>query len=227
VRAHILLLLLTLGSVFALPANFIKASGEVFLDGEKIADLNSSAGETYLALPLIPGTHTVSFDGKQVVYRIFDVNCSGDGQFVCNITAYANITLPFEIECENYRYEGRVSVVENESRAVSANCYGEVRVRIGDWEEIVNVTRIFRNTVDAGEGRWIYVYQNKTLILKKYGRNLVSFPELDPGRYVVLLVGDGIERGELVIQRSVGLMVAGYALAALVVIASLVLLWTD
>ena len=223
-RAKLLLLLLLFTS-FALPANFVEADGNVYFDGKLVAQVNSSL-PLYVSLPLVPGNHTVQIGNRTRGYHLFDVECTNYEEVRCRLVGYANLSLPVEFRCGNVE-RGMVKVSEGDEILLRFPCEGNASVKIGDWEAHYPKTPLFRNSVDAGEGSWIYVFRNKTLILRKWGRGIVSFPELGPGSYELLIVNNGHERAKLVIERRAEAMVTGYVLAALIVLGSLALLLVD
>ena len=220
------LLMLILSLAYALPVNMIRASGDVWLDGKKIASINSTT-PAYILLPLIPGKHTIRSSLGEMHYHIFDVSCESYGGIRCEISSLANITLPVRVKCGGIVYESRIELKTNETKKIEIKCRGNASVEIGDWKRSFYVEDLFVNEIEGKGGRWVYVYRDGELVLKKYARGKVSFPELEPGTYRVVIVDNSTIEGRLVIEREVRLMVIGYSLAAMLVIAALVLLVTD
>ena len=222
-----LLAALMLIPAFSLLPNLIEAKGAVKLDGNVVADINTSL-RTYVELPLIPGTHRVETGGKEFTYHLFDVNCTDLGKISCSIKAVSDIVLNVSVVCNGITYRETLKLKAGETKKIGASCRGNATVRVGDWTKRYSVVTLFKNSIKMPEdGAWVYVFKDKKLILKKYGKNVISFPELDPGRYDVIVVDGNKIEGKLLIENKVNAVVAGYALSALTVLASLVFLLTD
>ena len=206
-----------------LPANFLvlNATGPVFFDSEPIAFVYLNGTEAAVEIPLVPGLHEVVYENRQEWVSFFDFKCSTEGKFSCNVTAHMDLKLPYSISCgktqggELVMTAGSVETIEAEGECTTA------ALTIGDWKQEFEVVNLFENYIVVDGDQSITVKQGDKVILQKYGRGYVSFPELLPGEYHV--TAESLE-GKLLIKPNEA-AVYGYVLSAVIVMAAIALLW--
>jgi hypothetical protein len=202
-----------------LSSNFlaVDSSGPVVFDGEIVANLSLNGQRAYVELPLLPGNHTVN--GQTLSF--FDFVCSYEGLLECNVTANSDIVLPFQLSCGNHP-TGVAELKKGQTITIGAGGECETAsVHIGNYSETRSFTRVFTNYILLESEKEVEVFRDGELLIKKYGRDYLGFPELLPGTYDVR--AEGLE-GKLIIE-PVGTSVYGWALSAFAVLVAATLLW--
>ncbi len=207
-----------------LPANFVavNVSGPIMFDNSLIANLTLKNTDAFVELPLLPGSHTLTINNKTKNLHFFDYVCDFEGILACNVTAHANIIVPFHISCGTHPY-GELEMKEGQTYTIQAS--GECKtayIQIGDYNESSRFVEVFKNYVILSRPGNISISKDGNVILKKYGRNYVGFPELEKGVYW-MSSDTGLE-GKLIIDAQ-STSIYGYALSVIVVISALALLW--
>ena len=206
-----------------LPGNFlvVDSTGPVFFDGEPIAYVFLNGTEAAVKLPMVPGNHTVKIIDEEFEVNLFDVECSTEGIFGCNFTGHTDLEMPFQMSCGANRV-GKLllSAGETEHIAVDGDC-DTALLKVGDYREEMPFTRVFTNYIIFEGERNVTVLEGDRVILEKLGREYVGFPELMPGDYWVQA---GPLEGKLKI-RPIGTSAYGLTLSAVLVMATMALLW--
>lgn len=214
-----------LGILLALmmPANFLllNATGPVFFDGDAIAFVYLNGTEAAVELPLVPGLHEVIYENKVAAMSFFDFVCTTEGRFSCNVTAHADLSLPYSISCGKTT-GGELVLKRGERETIDAE--GEcttAEIVLGDHAESFRVTTLFENYIVVEGDQEITIKQGDKVILQKFGNGYVGFPELLPGEYHVK--ADDLE-GKLVVKPNEA-VIYGYLLSAVIVMSAIALLW--
>jgi hypothetical protein len=214
-----------LGVILALmlPANFVllNATGPVLFDGQALAYVTLNGTRAAVELPLVPGGHAVSYGGSTENMSFFDYVCDTEGTFQCNVTAHHELELPYSLWCGS----GTDGVLEldaggNATLTAGDNC-DFAQLTLGDFYDAFRFTPVFTNYITFEGEREVTVFQQGQPVLRKFGREYVGFPELEPGEYTVKA---GFMDGKLLIRpRETAPL--GFALSALLVMAAVSLLW--
>ena len=206
-----------------LPGNFlvVDSTGPVFFDAELIAYVALNNTEAAIRLPMVPGDHIVKTIDDEFTVNLFDVECSTEGIFECNFTGHADLEMPFQMSCGANRV-GKLLLSDGETEhiAVDGDC-DTALLKVGDYREEIPFTRVFTNYISFEGERDVQVLEGDRVILEKFGREYVGFPELMPGDYWVQA---GELEGKLKI-RPIGTGAYGYTLSAVLVMATIALLW--
>jgi len=205
-----------------LPANFLllNATGPVFFDGEPIAFVYLNGTQAAVKLPLTPGSHEVMHDGMRSNLSFFELECSTEGRLLCNVTASTDITLPYQIICGKTA-GGELSMKRGQVEKIEVGGCETASLKIGDYSREFNITGVFENYIVVEGEQQITVLQGDRVILQKFGKGYVGFPELLPGEYYVKA---GELEGKLVVKPVESAMY-GYVLSAVIVMATIALLW--
>ena len=206
-----------------LPLNFVvvDSTGPVFYDGEPIAYVFLNGTEAAVEIPLLPGNHSIRTIGNESWVNLFDVECLTEGVFACNFTGHTDLVLPFQMSCGTTRVGKLVLSDGLTETIVSGDDCDTALLKVGDYREEFEFTRVFKNYISFEGERNVSVLEGDQVILEKFGREYVGFPELSPGNYWVQA---GPTEGKLIIE-PVGTAVYGYALSAVLVMATIALLW--
>lgn len=206
-----------------LPGNFlvVNSTGPVFFDGEPIAYVFLNGTEAAVKLPMVPGNHSVKIIDEEFFVNIFDVDCSTEGIFSCNFTGHTDLVMSFQLSCGTNRVGKLVlSDGETEHISVDGDCDTALLI-VGDYREEIPFTRVFTNYISFEGERDVKVLEGDRVILEKFGREYVGFPELMPGDYWIQA---GPLEGKLKI-RPIGTSTYGIALSVVLVMATIALLW--
>jgi|GEM_PF-6833981 len=199
----------------------MNTTGPIMLDGNALAYVHLNGTNAYFELPKIPGVHIVTYGTNEAEYHIFDVSCHTQDLFSCNITGRASISLDYFISCENSA-SGTLNLKKGQNQVISAgeNCQ-TARLKVGDYYQEFNFTRVFRNFIRFDGSANITVSKNGEAVLEKFGQDYMSFPELSPGKYKI---SSSKVRGLLIIE-PLKTAVYGYALSMVLVLSVIALLW--
>jgi len=193
-----------------LPGNFlvVDSTGPVFFFFFPIAYVFLNGTEAAVKLPMVPGNHSVKIIDEEFVVNIFDVDCSTEGIFECNFTGHTDLVMPFQMSCGTNRV-GKLGDCDT------------ALLKVGDYREELSFTRVFTNYINFEGERDVKVLEGDRVILEKFGREYVGFPELMPGDYWVQA---GPLEGKLKIT-PIRTSTYGFALSAVLVMATIALLW--
>ncbi|MBR9680820.1 MAG: hypothetical protein GOU98_03280 [Candidatus Altiarchaeota archaeon] len=199
----------------------MNTSGPVLFDGEALAYVNLNGTNAYIELPKLPGKHNVMYGEKEFIYHLFDITCSSKEKFSCNITAISELILDYEATCGS-TIKGNLNLKPGEQRELLVDdvCNTAI-IKFGDYEKDYVFTRVYRNFINLDGEVNLTIRDNGEIVLKKFGKDYVNFPELSPGEYTFK---SGDFKGVLIIE-PLKHAIYGYFLAAVLIISAISLLW--
>lgn len=206
-----------------LPANFVmlNATGPVIFNDQALAYVTLNGTRAAVELPLLPGVHRVSYGGLDHNVSFYGLECFTEGQFACNVTAREPLELRYWLTCGGSDV-GKLQLEPGEEVRLEAGGDCDVaKISIGDHYQAFNFTRVYTNYITFEGEHQVTVRNGSRVVLQKYGRGYVGFPELDPGSYHVQA---GPVEGKLRVK-PVETVELGYALSAVLVMAAVALLW--
>ena len=199
----------------------LNATSPVIFDGQAIAYVYLNGTTAKVDLPLLPGEHNIKYLGKNETLKFFDTECSAEGILLCNISAYTDISLPVWLSCGN-TLQKTLQLKKGDTEAIKVEGVCRIAsIMIGDYYETLRFTPVFTNYIVLDKPQNITILKDGVTVLKKFGKDYVSFPELENGEYIIEY---GDTTGKLLI-RPIDTSAGGYLLAGLLVILTLGLLF--